>query len=147
MAGGHRDIDRTDEVVRDIEDGLGEYVEAVYEATLKQILKNMASGKDAMGRSWTPLQPETVAAKGSSTPLVDEGDLMDSIERDSYVDTKVPVAVFSSKLAYAGTHEFGFPEQNIPPRPFLQPGVEYAASITEEVWQAEVDAAVQADLL
>ena len=146
MAGGHRDIDRTDEVIAAMEKGMDEYVEAVFEPTVQRIVSNMRSGKDATGRNWTPLQPSTVAAKGHSTPLYDSGELAKDIEQSSRI-TDDPAAVFSASLPYAGAHEFGFPEQNIPPRPFLQPGLEYAASITPEMWDDTFDAYVQAVLL
>lgn len=142
-----RDIDRTDEVIRTVDVSLPEFLETVYQRALRQIVSNMASGRDAMGRSWAALDPATVAAKGHSTPLVDSGDLMDNIEEASEFDAKSNAAIFSSSLPYAGVHEFGMAERNIPPRPFLQPGLQYAAEISDEVWQDEVDNAIQSELL
>ena len=143
-----KDIDRTDEVIEAMDSGLDEYVEQVFEATLDRIVMNMNSGRDAMGRTWPPNAASTVSQKSGSTPLIDSGELRASIPKDSYVETgSGRGAVFQSKLNYAGVHEFGSPEQGIPPRPFLQPGLEYAASITDETMGDTFDLRVQAALL
>lgn len=145
MARFVEDEDRTDEAIAAINDGLPASIEEIHQQTVEQIVKMMGQGRDAMGNPWTPLRPSTVRAKGSSTPLVDEGDLMRSIESDSEVDGTQ--AIFASGLPYSGTHEFGLPEKNIPPRPFLQPGLEYAASISDDVFEEQLDTRVQAVLM
>jgi phage gpG-like protein len=147
MVDGVRDTDRTDEVIDAVDEGIEGYIEQVFEQALDRIVSNMEAGQDAMGRSWVPLDPKTVAAKGHSTPLIDTGSLKEDIESSSKAIQNPPAAVFSSSLPYAGVHEFGWPERNIPARPFLQPGLEYAAEITDEVWAAEVDARIQSELL
>lgn len=69
------------------------------------------------GKAWEPLKDATVKARrrGSSKPLIDTGTLRGSI-------TAVPGALgilVGTNLPYAGVHQFGFDERNIPARPFL----------------------------
>jgi phage gpG-like protein len=74
---------------------------------------------------WPPLKPATVARKSTGdSPLLETGELRDSIERD-----------VQDHVAYVGTnnkkalwHEFG--TSRIPPRPFFGPT---AAAKTEEI--------------
>lgn len=134
--------DRFDEMEVAIEEGLEGYIEAIYEETVNQIVSNMLSGTDAMGRRWPPTEDPD-----DSVPLVDSGSLAASIARDSRLMESVLTAVFTSDLDYAATHEFGLPSQGIPPRPFLQPGLEYALEITPTVFRDEVDTRVQSVLM
>lgn len=62
---------------------------------------------------WPPLAPSTIERKGADTPLLETGELSESIEhtvdaREAYVGTNDPKAKF---------HEFG--TSHVPPRPFL----------------------------
>jgi HK97 gp10 family phage protein len=77
------------------------------------------SAKSAIGTykfDWTPLKPETIARKaGGDTPLLETGELRDSIQhnvdtdgKDAYVGTDDPIAKY---------HKFG--TSKIPARPFL----------------------------
>lgn len=143
----HVDIDRTREVLDAIDDGMEAYIQAVYEETVKQIQMMMDAGRDATGKPFAPNAPSTVRAKGHSTPLIESGDLRDSVGKDSELRKRELTAIFASDVEYAGVHEFGAPEMGIPPRPFLQPGLAYAASISDDRWNEEVDRRVQANLL
>lgn len=147
MAQYVEDDDRTDEAIVAINHGLPASVEEIHAQTVERMVSMMSQGRDAMGKAWVPNAPSTVAAKGGSTPLVDEGDLMDSIEEDSEFREDENLAIFASGLPYAGVHEYGLPEKGIPPRPFLQPGLQYAAEISDDVFESELDARVQAVLL
>lgn len=63
---------------------------------------------------WPALKPSTIAGKSTGdSPLLETGDLRDSIERDVQTD-KAYVGSNSNKALW---HEFG--TSRIPPRPFL----------------------------
>jgi HK97 gp10 family phage protein len=91
---------------------------------LEKSAKN-AMGDPGNGFGWPPLKPETIARKANGdTPLVETGELRDSIEHNS-----------DSKEGYVGTnnekavwHEFG--TSKIPARPFLGGAV---AAVGDEV--------------
>ena len=65
---------------------------------------------------WVPLQPKTVERKGAETPLLETGELRDSIEYA--VDKQAMVAVVGSNNPKAKWHEFG--TIHIPARSFLR---------------------------
>ena len=55
-----------------------------------------------------PLHPATIARKGSSEPLYDDGELLDQISHDMSADgSSVEVGVFGSRARIAKVHEFG----------------------------------------
>lgn len=138
MADFVEDEDHTDEAIAAINDGLPASLEEVHQQTVERIVAMMGQGRDAMGRPWAPLKPSTVAAKGHSTPLVDGGDLMSSIEEDSEVNTADNIAYFATTLPYGPAHEYGLPEKGIPPRPFLGPGLQYASTISDDVFEDKI---------
>lgn len=53
------------------------------------------------------LHPATIEAKGSSTPLIDTGELLDQITHHMDGDLSVGVGVFGSRATIASYHEFG----------------------------------------
>lgn len=53
------------------------------------------------------LHPATIEAKGSSTPLIDTGELLDQITHHMDGDLSVDVGVFGSRATIASYHEFG----------------------------------------
>lgn len=65
------------------------------------------------------LNPRTVARKGSSTPLIDSGELLGQIDHNVSSDA-VEVGVFGSRARIAKHHEFGAPRANIPERSFMR---------------------------
>ncbi len=75
------------------------------------------AAKDAIGTyhfSWPPLAPETVARKGADTPLLQTGELRDSIGYKLVDEHSVDVGSDNEKAVY---HELG--TATIPPRSFL----------------------------
>ena len=68
-----------------------------------------------------PLKPATIAAKGSSTPLIDTGQLYGQITHEVESDGRsVKVGVIGSRASIAAVHEFGAPSKNIPERSFIR---------------------------
>jgi phage gpG-like protein len=65
------------------------------------------------------LKPKTIARKGSSTPLIDTGELLGQIDHKVSSDA-VEVGVFGSRAKIAKHHEFGAPRANIPERSFMR---------------------------
>ena len=66
------------------------------------------------------LKPATVQAKGSSTPLIDTGELLSQITHKMEGETTVGIGVFGSRAEVAAVHEFGSPSKNIPERSFMR---------------------------
>lgn len=81
------------------------------------------SGRDALGRPWAPLQPETISRKGNSRILIEENDLRESWQ---YRMTGVASATVFSDDPKAWYHELGVPGNNLPARPMLAPAVALA---------------------
>lgn len=71
-----------------------------------------------------PLSPETIRRKGSTTPLIDTGQLVGSITHQIRIEPEravLYVGIFDPVVAeYAATHEYGDPGRNIPERSFLR---------------------------
>lgn len=77
---------------------------------------------------WAPLQPATIARKGSSKMLIDKGDLKDSINYQMVTQHEAFVGVPRNAVQrdsdeplvnIAAVHEFGSPKQHIPKRSFI----------------------------
>lgn len=64
------------------------------------------------------LHPATIEAKGSSTPLIDTGEMLDQVSHEMEGDLTVKVGVFGSRAGVAAIHEYGAPGANIPERSF-----------------------------
>lgn len=112
------------------------------------------------GKPFTPLDPKTIKAKGSSKALIDLGDLMRSIKAQKVRPSTYVVGVHRSARSKSGVklvligkvHEEGFPSGaakategairssgvNIPARPYLQP--------TFERWKDKVSDKVGKDI-
>lgn len=69
------------------------------------------------------LKPATIAAKGSSTPLIDTGELLSQITHKMEGKDTVSIGVFGSKGGIAAVHELGAPSKNIPARSFARPAL------------------------
>lgn len=67
------------------------------------------------------LKPATIAAKGSSTPLIDTSEMLGQITHKMKDKTTVEVGVFGSRAGVAAVHELGAPSKNIPARSFERP--------------------------
>ena len=114
--------------------------------------KNAISARDAVKKlirhglpEWPPLKPATIARKGSSRPLIDHGDLMNSVIARKILKNSFFIGVprnarrkstrnvelagrggvmrqsQSSLFNIARVHEFGAPNAGIPARPFIVP--------------------------
>lgn len=95
------------------------------EKMVEKIEEGFDDGRDALGRPWAPLSPETIRRKGHATILVDEGEMRESFEyavnRSSLtlaVGTNSEIAVY---------HEFGVPDRGLPARPIVRPAATWAA--------------------
>lgn len=71
-----------------------------------------------MSRIPPPNAPSTIAAKGSSLPLVDTGEMMGAIDHKSKEKYTVDVGVFGARAEVAEKHEFGL--EGMPERSFIR---------------------------
>lgn len=69
------------------------------------------------------LTPATIAAKGSSTPLIDTGELISLVTHKMEGKDTVKIGVFGSRAEIAAVHELGAPSKNIPARSFARPSL------------------------
>lgn len=127
------------EAIDAMQTGLEVGFAAVYHQSLNRLIDNMAKGQDALGRPWEPLAPETIQAKGHSTPLIDSGNLRSDIQDTSSIDLAELRAIIGTSTEYGAVHEFGMPERGIPQRSFLQPTGKYAENISKGVIGSEID--------
>ncbi|MEE8150641.1 MAG: hypothetical protein V3T43_02855 [Nitrosomonadaceae bacterium] len=102
------------------------------------IKRNLVSGGSFAGVPFAPLTDETIAAKGSSKPLLDHGDLLKSVVSKKLKASPIaflvgiPGDVKSKKggvsvAVYARAHEFGAITKKgkvIKKRPFIWPTIE-----------------------
>lgn len=111
-------IDNWDEAARALEEGAQAGMEQAAEDELEVIEDGFTQGRDALGRPWAQLAPETIRAKGHDRILIDSGDLSQS----GFVQRSPTGSVylgFSSGLA--PIHEYG--TRTIPRRPILAPAL------------------------
>jgi phage gpG-like protein len=100
-------------------EAIGEDIEDAEKAIVAEIaLKVYDLAREVIGTylfGWPPLQPETVARKGGDTPLLETGEMRDSIEMSFEDDGKK--AHVGSNDDKAVWQELG--TSRIPPRSFL----------------------------
>ena len=98
--------------------------------------KNAVTLRDTMKKTinagrpeWPPLQPKTIARKGSSKPLIDTGDMRNSIN-DQMLESGgafigIPRAAKNRKggdlVNIGAVHVYGSKTRNIPARDFILP--------------------------
>lgn len=104
-------------------------VTAFYERQIKQ---NIESGGTFIGKPFTPLAENTIRRKGSSKPLIDTGEMLNSIKTDIIDDITTFVGIKAGTrhadgkedtAMIAAVHEFGalIPGGEVPARPFIRP--------------------------
>lgn len=91
-------------------------LESIGREVHRLIIQGFERQADPWGRPWQPLSPVTIERKGSSRILEDTGRLRQSITWR--VIGREAVAA-GTNVEYAPVHQFGWPEQHIPKRPFL----------------------------
>lgn len=100
-----------------------------------EIKKNIQSSGEHAGAPFRPLDPKTIARKGSSKPLIDTGALMGSLtsaKKENFVYfVGIPGDVMNERgiaiATYGRAHEFGFIGGGgvaIPARPWFRPTIE-----------------------
>jgi len=78
---------------------------------------------------WEPLSPKTIARKGSSKPLIDTGDMRNSINQKDIEPMLAFIGVprgaknrdGGDLVRIAAVHVYGSKTRNIPPRDFILP--------------------------
>lgn len=83
------------------------------------MVENWEQGRDAQGRPWPPLAQATIERKGHSQPLIETQQMIESTEWEyDDGDHTGRITIADEKAIY---HEYGVPEEGIPPRPMLGP--------------------------
>lgn len=101
----------------------------------RQIKQNIKSGGALTGKSFAPLAESTIRRKGSSKPLIDTGEMLNSIITEIIDDNTAFVGIKSGTrhsggkedtAQIAAVHEFGalIPGGDVPARPFIRPVLE-----------------------
>ena len=136
------DDNNFDELQDALDDGLADGFERLHGKTLAKLIDNMSSGQDALGNAWQPLAAETIEAKGSATPLIDESRLISDINAASEVDRDELEGIIGTNLEYAKPHELGAPEAGIPRRPIFAPAGDLAAELSEDELSVAIGEAI-----
>ena len=131
------------EVAEALREGIANGLDKLHGKTLRAVATNMAEGKDALGNAWKPLDPKTVEKKGSAIPLIDTGNLRSNIMVVSHVDKDELRGIIGTNTPYGKYHEFGAPEAGVPRRPFLAPAAKYAEQNAKEVFEEEINLALE----
>lgn len=118
------DENRIPEAIDVVERGASDALDEAGREMVDRIEQSFDRGRDALGRPWTPLSPETIRRKGNDTILVDSGDLRDSFEYA--VDDDALRLSVGTNVEYAVYHEFGVPSRGLPARPILLPALRWA---------------------
>ena len=141
------DDNNFDEARNAITTGLRTGFAELYLDTLRTTLQNWREGKDALGRRWPEVTEETLQSRSVRTSdpsaLLDTDDTRGSVQSESDIDLDNLTAVIGSSKRHLVTHEFGWPEQNIPARPVLRPAGTYARRQSVEMIGEEIDAELQ----
>lgn len=127
------------ELKRLIVDSITGSLEKIGQMTVKEIKEIF----DKEGPGWFPLAESTIKAKGHDKILIDTGLLKDSIKHRKE-DDSVDIGVFIEERAgIAVVHEFGSIPRNIPPRPFLGPGIRNVENKAVDVIGEEMEVAIR----
>jgi phage virion morphogenesis protein len=113
-----RDLERLNAAIANAATGsleqLGEPVGQILEDGARERLESLKSAPDGSPwPAWSERYAKTVS--GGQSLLDAEGDLIDSISSEAQSET----VLVGSNLPYAGVHNEGWPEQNIPARQYL----------------------------
>ena len=119
-----------------------------YVAETKKGIISQAPG----GMAFEPLSPVTIAKKGSSKALIDHGDLLRSITKKELDRGRTMFIGLLRTTMHPGTgepvdnlgrvHEQGWPDRNIPPRPFLMP-IAYSRTLKAQARKVAMGAALK----
>lgn len=120
------------EELRDFLDGvvgvtLQPIAEEAKQATLGKVKAELAQGflssKAPNGSTWAPLKdPRPKGHNQENKPLIDTGKLQDSVLHtgaEHIEGTSGQGVVIGTEVEYAGVHQEGSQEKNIPARPFM----------------------------
>ncbi|WP_290597045.1 MULTISPECIES: HK97-gp10 family putative phage morphogenesis protein [unclassified Archaeoglobus] len=139
-----RDIDKTPDLLKALEDEKERILSLVGAFLEDQIKKTISHGR----AEWPPLSPETIKRKGSSKPLLDTGHLRDSITH-KVEGNAVKVGVFGEEAIIAAVHEFGTTRAGrghkvvIPARPFIRPTFDENIQEVEKIVGREVEKVIR----
>lgn len=128
------DYDKNFDEVRDAaHEGLADGLEELHGQVLKAVVTNMRDGQDALGNNWEPLAEETIRAKGSDVPLIDNSTMMTNINAASDFNRGSLIGWVGTNLDYPVHHEFGAPEAGIPRRPIFGPAGALAGQLAPDI--------------
>ena len=105
--------------IRDVAAGMGNtepLLEALGAELVSQMQRRVADEKQAPdGRQWESWSDAYAQTRhGNQSLLQSEGSLLDSLQHQ----VSPQLAVAGSNLVYAAAKQFGFPERNLPARPY-----------------------------
>lgn len=145
--GGNEILEQTkNEIIDQLADVMADQAKHLKELIERRIEmarggQNVTVGMEGQKVTIKPLSPSTVSSKGHSKPLIDDKILLSSISVKEINELKFRVGAMSNQTKnglpvkkYAVIQEFGAPDKNIPPRPFLRPAfVDFMTSFKNAV--------------
>lgn len=109
-------------VLKTVDETLEQYADTAVKEIKAEfgVYQPSKAGPEGPFEAWPALSPKTIAQKkerpGQDVPLLDRGDLRDSVEKLSVNETLKLVGTYDPKGVY---HEYG--TSTIPARPWLRP--------------------------
>lgn len=138
------DFNRIPGFTRALRPVINRQMAAEIERAHDRMVSNWNKGRDAKGRPWEPLSPETVRQKGHSQILIEEGDMIGSTDHGwSNRSMQGYIAVDDEKAA---VHEFGLPDMNIPARPMVGPAGDLVDDEMDGIVGSAIDSAYRRSL-
>ena len=106
--------------IRDVAAGMADtrpLLDALGAELVSQAQRRISEEKESPeGRAWLPWSRDYAETRhGGQSLLQSENSLLESLQQAVYPDR----VVAGSNLVYAAAQQFGFPERDLPPRPYL----------------------------
>lgn len=118
---GMRDFDRLTPFIAAFRPFLTRQVDETAKEAYDEMIKNWEQGANAKGKPWEPLAPSTIQQKGHATPLIETRQMINSASYDFDKGELAATISIEDEEGKVLTHEYGAPDQGIPPRPILAP--------------------------
>lgn len=130
-----RDIDRLTPFIAVFGDRLANSLEEETKQTYDRMIDQWEQGNDALGRAWEPNAPSTVARKGSSTPLIETRQMIESADYTVDKDELRAQIYIDDEDGKVMAHEHGLPDLGIPARPILGPTADYFGKEADDIFK------------
>lgn len=127
------DIDRLTPFISVFDNYLASSLEEETKDAYDQMIKNWEAGQDAMGNQWAPLAPSTIESKGGDQILIETRQMIESANYEVNKDDLNARISIEDEQGKVLAHEYGVPDQGLPPRPILGPTAKYMGKESDAI--------------